>query len=100
MNWEMDTEVPTYHSDPVDKVCIVVVLGNEVCRNAHNNNRRDPVQPVIGKDGRSMSSVGATHRRAIVVRDGRRSSMAAATKSAKSSHCRYSGADGVFWCDE
>jgi hypothetical protein len=44
----------THDGYPVNKMRVVRELVNEVRRNAQNDNRRDPMQYMVGQDGWSV----------------------------------------------
>jgi hypothetical protein len=60
-------ELSTYNGDPVDDVGVVREGGDEVGRDAHDDERRDPVQNVVGEDGWTVQLVGGTGGGAVVI---------------------------------
>lgn len=62
-----EKELSTYNGNPVDDMRVVRKGGDEVGRDAHNDERGDPVQNVVGENGRTVDLARPSGAGAVVV---------------------------------
>jgi hypothetical protein len=60
----------TYNCHPVPQVYVAPEVSDEIRRDTHDDESRDPVQNVIGKDQRTEHLVRRVGRGAVVVSSG------------------------------